>query len=309
MNKDDLIAVTGSTGLVGSSIVRELKKRGFVNILEVSRSNGFNLQKQFECDHKCALYNIRPDYIFHCASMVGGIGRNIKYPADFGMTNSQINNTVIQWASYADAKMLFLGSSCIYPKDCPQPMKEEYILTGPCEPTNEMYALSKIYGIKMCQAWNKQYGTNFITCQPSNVYGENDHFDENAHVVGSLINKFHKAKTEGLEVSLWGTGIAMRELLYVDDLADACIFLMENYNGDELINVGTGKDLTIKQLSEKISNIVGYNGNVIWDSTKPNGMLRKVLDVSKINQLGWSSKTDIDVGLEKTYKWYLENVV
>lgn len=306
MNKDDAIYITGGSGLVGSAIVRKLKKEGYTNVFSITRefcdlAGTLAFPKLKQCTS--------PKYIFHAASMVGGIGKNIKYPADFGLINSKINNNVIEWAHIKKAKLLFLGSSCIYPRECPQPMKEEYLMTGPCESTNEMYALSKIYGIKLCQAYRKQYGCNFITCQPSNIYGEGDHFDENAHVVGSLINKFHRAKVEGLPVELWGDGSAMRELLYVDDVADACIFLMDNYDGDELINVGTGLDVTIKDLAKKIKSIVGYEGDIKWDTSKPNGMPRKVLDVSKINSLGWKHKFDLDNGLETTYNWYLEHMV
>lgn len=307
MDKNDLICVTGANGLVGSAILRKLNSDGFTNV--------FSITREF-CDlsDKLALVKLRqnfgkPKYIFHAASMVGGIGKNINYPADFGLVNSKINNTVIEWAKIVDAKLLFLGSSCIYPRDCPQPMKEEYLLTGHCEPTNEMYALSKIYGIKLCQAFRKQYGCNFITCQPSNIYGEGDHFDENAHVVGSLINKFHLGKFKDTPVILWGDGSAMRELLYVDDISDACVFLMKNYDGEELINVGTGEDITIKDLSEKIKNIIGYKKEIEWDTSKPNGMPRKVLDVSNIHKLGWKHNIDLNTGLEKTYKWYLENVI
>lgn len=305
MNKDDVIYVTGSTGLVGSAILRKLKEQGFTQAFGITRKY-VDLASEHAPDK---LNDLSPDYIFHAASLVGGIKRNIDFPADFGLVNARINCNVIEWASLKNAKLLFLGSSCIYPRECDQPMKEEYLMTGPCEPTNEMYALSKIYGIKLCQAHRRQFNNNFITCQPSNIYGAGDHFDpKNAHVVGSLINKYHKAKIEGTSVELWGDGSAMRELLYVDDVADACIFLMENYNNGELINVGTGIDVTIKQLAEMIARIVGYQGYTNWDITKPNGMPRKVLDVSKINELGWKHKVDLEEGLVKTYNWYLENV-
>jgi len=308
MNKGDVIYVTGSTGLVGSAIMRKLKEEGFTQVYGASRANGCDLGDVNYV--KDILWHVRPKYIFHCASMVGGIGKNIKYPADFGLTNSRINNNVIEWARVVNAKLLFLGSSCIYPRECPQPMKEEYLMTGPCEPTNEMYALSKIYGIKMCQAYRKQYGNNFITCQPANIYGVGDHFDpENAHVVGSLISKFHKAKIEKTPVELWGDGSAMRELLYVDDVADACLFLMNNYDGEELINVGTGIDITIKELANMIKKVVGYDGHIQWDVLKPNGMPRKVLDVAKIHSMGWEHKFDLDKGIEKTYNWYLGNII
>jgi len=310
MDKEDLIVVTGGTGLVGSGIVRKLKENGFKNIWYPSRSTGMDLSNDC-CNFISSVKSKDVKYIFHAASLVGGIKRNIDFPADFGMVNSLINNTVIRAAYESDAKLLFLGSSCIYPRECDQPMKEEYLMTGKCEPTNEMYALSKIYGIKMCQAYRKQYGSNFITCQPSNIYGVGDHFDlENAHVVGAMINRFHEAKIlDKSDVTLWGTGSAQRELLYVDDVADACVFLMENYNDDGLINVGTGEDVTIKQLAEMIREVVGFAGEIKWDDTKPDGMPKKLLEVSRIHEMGWQHKTSLKEGLIKTYNWYLENVV
>ena len=303
MNIFDKILVTGSTGLVGGAIANLLEKRGFLEVWTPSRKDGLDLSKE-ESINKIVEYN--PDYIFHAAALVGGISRNMKSPAEFGIENSKINNNVIEAAHRCEAKLLFLGSSCIYPRDCPQPMKEEYLLSGPCEPTNEMYALSKIFGIKLCQAYRKQYGDNFISCQPSNIYGEGDHFDlENSHVVGALFNRFFNAKQEELSsVTLWGTGSAKREFTYVTDVADACLFLMDNYNDPEPINIGTGIDFTIRELSEKIKEVVGFKGLVKWDDTKPDGMPRKIVDVTRINSIGWRHKIDIDEGLKRTYKYF-----
>lgn len=307
MNKNSLILVTGGSGLVGSSITRKLKQLGYTNVYSPN-SKSLDL---VNCSSVQGIIDYQPDFIFHCASLVGGIGRNIKYPADFGIKNSLINNNVILGASAVNSKLLFMGSSCIYPRECPQPMKEEYILSGKCEPTNEMYALSKLFGVKLCEAYYKQYDRNFISCLPCNIYGEGDHFDiENSHVVGALINKFHDAKVKGLEsISMWGTGLVRRELMYVDDLADASILLMNYYNKPEPINIGTGVDVTIKELAEMISKIIGYSGEITWDHSKPDGMPRKVLDISKIKDLSWGPSVSLYNGLEKTYKWYLENII
>ena len=306
MNKSARILVTGAGGLVGSSIIRKLKESGYKQILQYT-------SKQVDLTDRDAtmktLLSLSPKYIFHCAALVGGIKRNMAQPADFGMKNSEINNNVIRLAHECKSKLLFLGSSCIYPRECPQPMKEEYLLTGPCEPTNEMYALSKIYGIKLCEAYRKQYRDNFITCQPRNVYGEGDHFDlENAHVVGALINRFHTAKENGDgSVKLWGTGSAKRELLYVDDLASACVHLMETYNDRQMLNIGTGIDYTIKEIAETIKGVIGYTGDIEWDHTKPDGMPRKVVDVTRIHELGWNHTIDLEDGIKKTYQYFLSS--
>lgn len=307
MNKDSKILVTGGNGLVGGSICRKLKEDGYTNIWSPS-SSSINLKIETST---IKIIEYAPDFIFHAAAMVGGIKRNIDFPADFGMVNSLINNTVIRAAYETDAKLLFLGSACIYPRECDQPMKEEYLLTGPLEPTNEMYALSKIYGIKMCQAYRKQYGSNFISCQPSNIYGVGDHFDiENSHVVGALINRFHNAKMErSSHVTLWGTGSARRELLYVSDVASACVHLMNNYDDGNLINIGTGEDISIKQLAEIIRDVIGFCGDIEWDISKPDGMPRKLIDVTKIHDLGWKHEVSLIDGLKKTYNWYLEKVI
>lgn len=305
MDKKSNVVIFGASGLVGSAIKRKLTKEGFSNVNCPTRKQVNILSKAEVCSY---LQEVDAEYVFLAAAKVGGIAANIKAPAEFGLDNGYINLNVIDCCHLTKVKkLLFLGSSCIYPKNCPQPMKEEYLLTGVCEPTNEMYALSKIYGLKLCEAYNKQYGDNFISCQPCNIYGEGDHFDsENSHVVSALISKFHKAKINNDEsVTLWGTGSAMRELLYVDDCADACFFLMCNYNNPQFINVGTGHDVSIRVLADTIKDITGFSGQIKWDDTKPDGMHRKLLDVSKINNIGWEFTTSLKDGLLKTYNYYL----
>jgi GDP-L-fucose synthase len=307
MDKQNNIVVFGSSGLVGSAIARNLAIKGYKNIYTPSRKTVNLLNKPEICAY---LSENDVGYVFLAAAKVGGIAANMKEPASFGLENGLINLNVIDCCYLTKVKkLLFLGSSCIYPKNCPQPMKEEYLLEGKCEPTNEMYALSKIYGLKLCEAYNKQYGCNFISCQPSNIYGIGDHFDsENSHVVSALISKFHKAKINNDPfITLWGTGSAMRELLYVEDCADACISLMENYNNPQFINIGTGIDISIRDLANMIKGIVGYQGLIQWDSSKPDGMYRKILDVSRIHEFGWKHKTNLQEGLQKTYEWYLGN--
>jgi GDP-L-fucose synthase len=307
MDKNSNIIVFGGSGLVGSSIVRNLRSKGYRNVFAPSRKSVNLLNKPEVCAY---LTEHDAEYVFLAAAKVGGIAANIREPASFGLENGLINLNVIDCSYLTKVKkLLFLGSSCIYPKNCPQPMKEEYLLDGKCEPTNEMYALSKIYGLKLCEAYNKQYRCNFISCQPSNIYGPGDHFDsENSHVVSALISKFHKAKlNKDPSITLWGTGSAMRELLYVEDCADACVFLMNNYDNPQFINVGTSIDVSIRQLSDMVKTIVGYQGEIQWDDTKPDGMHRKVLDVSKINEIGWKHNVNLEEGLQKTYTWYLEN--
>jgi len=253
----------------------------------------------------------KPDYVFLAAARVGGIYANNTYPAEFIYSNLAVETNVIHASYLFDVKkMLFLGSSCIYPKNCPQPMKEEYLLGGPLEPTNEPYAVAKIAGIKMCQSYNRQYGTNFLSVMPTNLYGPNDNFDlETSHVLPALIRKIHEAKIKGLsEVEIWGTGSPMREFLHVDDLADACLFLMKNYSKSEIINIGAGKDLTIKELAEMIARIVGFEGRLVFNSIKPDGMPKKLLDVSRLHSFGWRARIGLEQGIAKTYKWYVENV-
>ncbi len=307
MDKNSKIYVAGHRGLVGSAIVRRLKVEGYDNLLlrtssELDLRDGPSVKAFFESE--------RPDYVFLAAAKVGGIWANSHYPADFIYDNLAIEINIIHNAYLSSVKkLLFLGSSCIYPKFAPQPMKEEHLLSGTLEPTNEPYAVAKIAGIKMCESYNRQYGANFISVMPTNLYGPNDNFDlENSHVLPALIRKFHEAGVNGSpSVIVWGTGNPRREFLHVDDLADACVFLMQNYNDSELINIGTGEDQTIKELALLIKEVVGFEGKVEFDTSKPDGMARKLLDVSKINSLGWQAKIDLRQGIEMTYRWYCEN--
>lgn len=307
MNKDSKIFVAGHKGLVGSAILRNLEKQGYSNIiirtLEELNLMDFKATADFFQQEK-------PEYIFLAAAKVGGIKANNDFPAEFIYQNLQIELNVIHQAYLNGAKkLLFLGSSCIYPRECPQPIKEEYLLTGPLEPTNDAYAMAKIAGIKMCQAYNKQYGTKFIAVMPTNLYGPHDNFSlETSHVLPALIRKFHDAKINNApEVVLWGTGSPKREFLYVDELADACTFLMNNYADSEIVNIGTGEDLTIKELAELIKKVVGFKGEIVNDTTKPDGTPRKLLDVSKLHNLGWQHQLSLEEGIKKTYAWFLEN--
>lgn len=304
MQKDSLIYVAGHRGLVGSAITRSLANKGYDNIL-TKTSGELDLRQQALVDQFFCTY--RPDYVFLAAAKVGGIWVNNKYPAQFIYDNLAIAANVIQAAhKYGVKKLLFLGSSCIYPKMAPQPLKEEYLLSGALEPTNEWYALAKIAGIKMCQAYRRQYGDNFIAAMPTNLYGINDNFDlESAHVLPALLRKFHEAKVEQKPfVEVWGSGLPRREFLYVDDLAEACCFLMENYNAEDIVNVGTGRDISIGELAEIIRDVVGYTGQIIYDSSKPDGTPVKRLDVAKINGLGWRATTDLNTGIARTYQWF-----
>ncbi len=309
MEKNSKIYVAGHSGLVGSAILRNLEKKRFESLVIRTRQE-LDLTNQVQVDAFFA--EEKPEYVFLAAAHVGGIQANSTYPADFFFINSMIQNNVINNAYKNDVKkLLFLGSSCIYPKLCPQPMKEEYLLSGYLEPTNEAYALAKISGLKMCQYYNKQHGTNFISCMPTNLYGPNDNFDlDSSHVLPALIRKFHEAKmaTE-TSVEIWGSGAPLREFLYVDDMADACVFLMESYMGQEHVNIGTGKELSIKDLAILIKKIVGYHGELVFDSTKPDGMPRKLLDSSKLSKLGWTFSQDLEEGIKETYKWYMGNKV
>ena len=254
----------------------------------------------------------KPDYVFLAAAKVGGINANSTYPADFILENLLIECNIIKSAyTHNVKKLMFLGSSCIYPKMCPQPIKEEYLLTGPLEPTNEAYALAKISGLKMCQYFNQQYGTNFISVMPTNLYGPNDNFDlETSHVLPALMRKIYDGKINGKKsVELWGTGKPLREFLHVDDMADACVFLMESYNGNEFLNVGTGKDLSIKELSEMLRDVIGYKGELVFNPEKPDGTPKKLLDVTKLEGLGWKAKIELYQGIKQTYEWFLDNQV
>jgi GDP-L-fucose synthase len=306
MNKDSKIFVAGHNGMVGSAIVRRLEEMGYYNIITVDKSV-VNLLDQKEVDYFFEYQ--RPEYVFLAAARVGGIKANDEFRADFLYQNLMIQTNVIKSSFDNDVtKLLFLGSSCIYPKFCEQPIKEEYLLTGPLEPTNDAYAIAKITGIKMCQDFNKQYGTNFISVMPTNLYGPNDNFDlQTSHVLPAIIRKFHDAKVEKSDrVEIWGTGTPRREFLYVDDLADACIHLMDNYNESDIINIGTGEDITIKDLSYMIKDILGFEGEIYFNTDMPDGTPRKLLDVSKLESLGWKYKTNIKEGIEKTYQFFLD---
>jgi len=310
MNKNIKIYIAGHNGLVGSAIVRRLKKAGYNNLIHRTHEE-IDLINQKEVDN--FFCKERPEWVFLAAAKVGGIMANIEHPAEFLYENLMIESNIINSAyKYGIEKLLFLGSSCIYPRECSQPMKENYLLTGKLEPTNEGYALAKIAGLKLCEYYNKQYNKNFISLGPSNVYGIGDNFNlNNSHVMAALIRKFHEVKVKKLPfVKVWGTGKAKREFLYVDDLADACLYFMENYNAEELppfINIGTGEDITIKKLAELIRDIEGYEGEIIWDTSKPDGMPRKVVDVTIANKLGWQAKVPLEEGIKKTYEWFLKN--
>jgi GDP-L-fucose synthase len=300
------IFVAGHNGMVGSAIVRKLKEIGYTNIITFDRSK-LNLLNQLDVQ---SFFNINcPEYVFVCAAKVGGIKANNEMKGDFIYENIMIQSNIIKSSKDHNVKkLIFLGSSCIYPKMSPQPIKEEYLLTGPLEPTNDAYAIAKIAGIKMCQSFNQQYGTNFISVMPTNLYGPNDNYDlNNSHVLPAMIRKFHEAKLEGKEkVEIWGTGSPMREFLYVDDLADACYHLMMNYNGSEVVNIGTGVDITIKDLALTIKEVVGFEGEIYFNTEMPDGTPRKLLDVSKLKELGWEYKISLRKGIEKTYKDYVK---
>lgn len=307
MLKDAKIYVAGSNGMVGSAIVRALKAKGYVNLV-VKSSKELDLKNQQAV--RDFFSQEQPEYVFLAAAKVGGIHANNSYPATFIYDNIMIQSNVIQAAyDFNVKKLLFLGSSCIYPKFAPQPIKEEYLLTGSLEPTNEAYAIAKIAGLKMCQFYKQQYGCNFISAMPTNLFGINDNFNlENSHVLPALLRKFIEAKQNNKqEVTIWGSGTPMREFLFVDDLAEACLFLMENYNGIETVNIGTGEDVSIKELAETIMKIVGFEGNLIFDASKPDGAPRKLLDVSKINNLGWKHQTNLEEGIQKTLNWIQKN--
>ncbi|WP_396160855.1 GDP-L-fucose synthase family protein [Flavobacterium sp.] len=303
MEKASKIFVAGANGMVGSAIVRELQKNGYENLL-LSNSAALDLRNQeavatfFEKN--------KPDYVFLAAAKVGGIYANNTYPAEFLYDNMMIQNNVIHHAYLNNVKkLLFLGSSCIYPKFAQQPINENSLLTDTLEPTNEAYAIAKISGVEMCKFYKKQYGCQFISAMPTNLYGINDNFNiENSHVLPALLRKFVEAKNKNEKnVNVWGTGTPLREFLYVDDLAEACLFLMLHYNEESTINVGTGVEISIKELAETIKEKVGFKGNLVFDTSKPDGTPRKLLDVSKINKLGWKHKIDLEDGIQKTIEW------
>ncbi len=315
IDKAKKLYIAGHTGLVGSALTRFAQSNGFNNLVlktkeELDLSDQKSTLQFFETE--------KPDYVILAAAKVGGIVANRDFPADAIYQNLQIQNNVIHSAYLTGVKkLMFLGSTCIYPKLAPQPLKEEYLLTNTLEPTNEPYAIAKIAGIKMCQSYNRQYQTNFIACMPTNLYGINDNFDLNtSHVLPALIRRFHEAKMSNLpSVTIWGTGSPLREFLFVDDLAEAVFFMMEHFNptkedsenGNIFLNIGVGEDLSIKDLAEKVKKVVGYNGNIDFDTTKPDGTPRKLVEVSKIHSLGWKAKTSLEEGLQVTYNWYLKN--
>lgn len=302
------IFVAGHRGLVGSAVVRKLQNLGFTNL--VLRSHD-ELDLTRQADVESFFASQKPQFVILSAAKVGGIHANNTYPADFISINLQIQTNVIDASyRYGVQKLLFLGSSCIYPKFAPQPITEDSLLTGPLEPTNEWYAVAKIAGIKMCQAYRLQYKWDAISAMPTNLYGPNDNFHpENSHVLPALIRRFHQAKiSDAKEVIVWGTGSPLREFLHVDDLADAVVFLMEKYSGLSHINVGSGKEVTIKELAELVKEVVGFNGQLVWDSSKPDGTPRKLMDSSKLAEMGWEPKISLKDGLVDTYKWYLKNV-
>jgi len=307
MDKSSKIFIAGRNGLVGSSIERKFREKGFSNIIGL-QSSELDLRRQADVER---YFNTeQPDYVILAAAKVGGIMANIQAPAEFIYDNLAIQSNVIH-SSYQNnvKKLLFMASSCVYPRLAPQPMKEDYLMDGKVEPTNEGYAIAKIAGLKMCQMYNRQYGTNFISVMPCNIYGVGDNFDsDKSHVVAGLIRKFHEAKIENKNyVEVWGTGNARRELMFSDDLADACMYLFEHYSGNEFFNVGTGKDVTVRELAEIVRKTVGFQGQIKYDITKPDGMPQKLLDVSKLNEAGWTYRTDLEQGIRITYKWFLEH--
>lgn len=306
MQKDSKIYIAGHRGMVGSAILRKLKELGYTNII-TSTKGDLNLKNQE--DVRNFFWSNKPEYVFLCAAKVGGIKANNDFKADFIYDNLMIQSNIIHSSKmFGVKKLLFLGSSCIYPKLCQQPIKEEYLLTGLLEQTNDAYAIAKIAGIKMCQSFNQQYGTNFISVMPTNLYGYNDNYDLNkSHVLPAMIRKFHEAKINNVpHVEIWGDGSPMREFLFVDDLAEACLHLMDNYNDSEIVNIGTGEDITIKDLAYLVKEVVGFEGNIFFNTQMPNGTPRKLLDVSKLANLGWQYKTSLREGIEKTYIDYVK---
>jgi GDP-L-fucose synthase len=304
MNTGSKVYVAGHRGLVGSALTRRLATGGYTNVVHRTHA-------ELDLENQGAVFSFfereRPEYVFLAAAKVGGIHANSTYPADFIRSNLAIQCNVIEAAyRFGTTKLMFLGSSCIYPKHAEQPIREEYLLSGYLEPTNQPYAVAKIAGIEMCQAYNRQYGTNFVSVMPTNLYGPGDSFDlANSHVLPALMRKFHESKVRGdAEVVVWGTGTARREFLHVDDMADACVFLMERYDGSEIVNIGCGADVTIGEVARLVGKVVGYEGRIVQDTTKPDGTPKKKLDVSRLEGLGWEARTPLEEGLRETYAWY-----
>ena len=308
MNKTDKIYVAGHRGLVGSAIVRSLERAGYTNIIgrthsELDLTDQAAVRKFFDEEN--------PDVVVLAAAKVGGINANNTTPAEFAYINMQIQCNVIEAAhQHKVKKLLFLGSTCIYPRMAPQPIPEDALLTGPLEVTNEAYAIAKIAGLEMCKFYKRQYGDNFISCMPTNLYGPHDNYDlSGSHVMPAMIRKFHDAKKEGKpSVELWGTGTPLREFLYVDDMSDACVFLLENYDGEQHVNIGTGKEVSIKELAETVKKTVGYEGEIIWNKDMPDGTPRKLTNVDKLHALGFTHKVELEEGVKLAYEWFKENV-
>lgn len=308
MEKTDKIYVAGHRGLVGSAIVRNLESKGYTNIIgrthrELDLTNQQQVRDFFEEE--------KPDVVVLAAAKVGGINANNTTPAEFAYENMQIQCNVIECCHrYKVKKLLFLGSTCIYPKMAPQPIPEDALLTGPLETTNEAYAIAKIAGLEMCKFYKRQYGDDFISCMPTNLYGPHDNYDlQGSHVMPAMIRKFHEAKeNKSPSVELWGTGTPLREFLYVDDMADACVFLLENYRGEQHVNIGTGKEVTIKELAETVKDVVGYEGEIVWNRDMPDGTPRKLTNVDKLHGLGWTHKVELREGVQLAYDWFRENV-
>lgn len=308
MNKTDKIYVAGHRGLVGSAIVRNLKSKGYTNI--VGRTHQ-ELELTDQAAVRAFFEEEKPNVVVLAAAKVGGINANNTAPADFAWDNMQVQCNVIKCChDYKVKKLLFLGSTCIYPKMAAQPIVEDALLTGPLEQTNEAYAIAKISGMQMCKYFKRQYGDNFISCMPTNLYGPYDNYDlKGSHVLPAMIRKFHEAKMQNAPtVELWGTGSPLREFLYVDDMADACVFLLENYDGEQHVNIGTGKELTIKELAELVKKTVGFEGEIVWNKTMPDGTPRKLTDVTKLHELGWTHKVELEEGVKLAYEWFKENV-
>ncbi len=308
MNKSDKIYVAGHRGLVGSAIVRNLEEKGYTNVIgrthrELDLTRQQAVREFFETE--------RPDVVVLAAAKVGGINANNTAPAEFAYENMQIQCNVIQCSHvYHVRKLLFLGSTCIYPRMAPQPIPEDALLTGPLEETNEAYAIAKISGLEMCKFYKRQYGDDFISCMPTNLYGPYDNYDlSGSHVMPAMIRKFHDAKMNNVpSVELWGTGTPLREFLYVDDMADACVFLLEHYDGEQHVNIGTGKEVTIRELADTVRRVVGYQGEIVWNPDMPDGTPRKLTDVTKLHNLGWTHKVELEEGVQLAYDWFRENV-